>query len=358
MRPWEIGPFERVDEANPILEARADTVFDDPLAGPVRWEEKDVFNPAAVVHEGKVWLLYRAEDTVGKYAGTSRIGLAVSDDGMSFDRFPYPVLFPAEDSMWELEKEGGCEDPRIVKLEDGRFLLTYTAFDGRVARLAVATSTDLQSWTKHGLAFPERYRDLWSKSGAVVTKLDGDDLVAARIGGKYWMYWGESSIYAATSEDGIAWEPVEYVEMASRWVDFSTFPPTNRETFTEPRLSSVFRTRRGRYDSMIVEPGPPPLLTEDGIVMIYNAANHGEHGRLDLAHRSYRAGQMLLDPEDPTHVLERTVDPFFIPERPYELTGQIASVTFLEGLIRFKASWWLYYGTADSKVAVAKTQRT
>ncbi|RYG33298.1 glycosidase, partial [bacterium] len=75
----------------------------------------------------------------------------------------------------------------------------------------------------------------------------------------------------------------------------------------------------------------------------------------DLAHRSYRAGQMLLDPEDPTHVLERTNDPFFVPERPYELTGQIQSVTFLEGLVRFRGAWWLYYGTADSKVAVART---
>ncbi|RYG35333.1 glycosidase, partial [bacterium] len=292
MRPWELGPFDRLDDVNPVLEPRADTVFDCPLAGPVRWEEKDVFNPAAIVHEGKVWLLYRAEDTVGKYAGTSRIGLAVSEDGMHFERYPHPVLSPADDAMRTLEWEGGCEDPRIVRLDDGSFLLTYTAFDGRVARLAVATSTDLQNWTKHGLAFPEVYHDTWSKSGAVITRLEGEELVAARIGGKYWMYWGESWIYAATSDDGVQWEPVTHEEMTARWVDFSTFPPTNVETFGKPTLVPVFRTRRGRYDSMIVEPGPPPVLTEDGIVMIYNAANHGETGRLDLAHRSYRAGQM------------------------------------------------------------------
>ena len=87
------------------------------------WEEKDVFNPAAVVKDGLVHLIYRAEDTVGRFAGTSRIGLATSRDGLHFDRRPQPVLFPDNDAFRRYEWEGGCEDPRVVETDDGRYVI-------------------------------------------------------------------------------------------------------------------------------------------------------------------------------------------------------------------------------------------
>ena len=135
---------------------------------PVAWEAKDVFNPAAIVRDGLVHLIYRAEDRVGRFAGTSRLGLAVSEDGISFSREPAPVLYPDRDAHQAQEWEGGCEDPRVVELPDKTYLLTYTAYDGRVARLMVATSPDLRSWTKHGLAFRGhelggRWTELWNR---------------------------------------------------------------------------------------------------------------------------------------------------------------------------------------------------
>ena len=69
--------------------------------------------------------------------------------------------------------------------------------------------------------------------------------------------------------------------------------------------------------------------------------------------RRYAAGQVLCDPNDPTAVLRRSRDYFLKPEREYEITGQIGNVCFLEGLVHFKRRWLLYYGTADSKIAVA-----
>jgi len=116
--------------------------------------------------------------------------------------------------MMPYEWEGGCEDPRVVEREDGTYVLTYTAFDGVTARLAVATSSDLVHWTKHGLAFGKaaggRFKDLWSKSGSIVSALSPSGrLVAARIDGTYWMYWGESDIFAATSDNLVDWTPVE-----------------------------------------------------------------------------------------------------------------------------------------------------
>src|SRR5690242_11045490 len=79
---WTLGPFVKADEVNPILVPDSTTVFNCPIIGNVKWEAKDVFNPAAVVRHDTVFLLYRAEDKVGKFAGTSRIGLAWSTDGL------------------------------------------------------------------------------------------------------------------------------------------------------------------------------------------------------------------------------------------------------------------------------------
>jgi predicted GH43/DUF377 family glycosyl hydrolase len=96
------------------------------------------------------------------------------------------------------------------------------------------------------------------------------------------------------------------------------------------------------FDSDLVEPGPPAMLTEKGILLIYNGRNG-----------MYAGGQALMDGHDPTRVIARLDKDFIHPEKPYEITGQVGQVCFLEGLARFKGKWFLYYGTADSRIAVA-----
>ena len=263
---WPLGPFEKVDAANPCLGPQATTIFDCPLAGPVAWEAKDVFNPAAVVRDGRVHLLYRAEDTVGRFLGTSRIGLATSDDGLHFTRRAAPVLYPDRDALHAIEWEGGCEDPRIVERAEGGYVLTYTAFDGSVARLCVATSDDLVTWRKHGPAFGDAFAGWWSKSGAIVCRRDGERLVATRIRGRYWMYWGESDLFVATSDDLIEWAPVLTAMPMERRIVVSG-ESYAIETPAAPSVPlAVLRPRAGRFDSALVEPGPPAILTARGIV--------------------------------------------------------------------------------------------
>src|SRR5690349_24836119 len=98
-KPWMLAPFIKQDEANPIL-TPGKLKFTDPILDkPVAWEEKYVFNPAAVVRNGKVYLLYRAEYTVQKLAGVSRVGLAESYDGIHFTRRHEPVLYPHNDQF-------------------------------------------------------------------------------------------------------------------------------------------------------------------------------------------------------------------------------------------------------------------
>ncbi len=345
---WMLGPFRKADAANPIMEAKSNTTFACPVRGEtVRWEEKDVFNPAVVVRKGKIYMVYRAEDKVGKYAGTSRLGLAVSSDGVHFKRMPEPVFYPDNDFMKKYEWEGGCEDPRIVETEDGRYIMTYTSYDGDLARLCVASSRDLVKWQKHGLAFHnfiKGNRDFWSKSGAIVCKKVGDKFIATKINGKYWMYWGDQAqLYIATSDDLVNWYPTTKAKDAA-------FKPQN---VSDVNCVAVAATRPGKHDSRLLESGPPAFLTKNGIVLIYNGMNYAQTGDLTLAEGAYAAGQFLFDAENPSQLKGRSDNYFIKPDRPFEITGQINQVCFVEGLASYKGKWFLYYGTADSKIAVA-----
>lgn len=338
---WTFGPFEKPREVNPVLTPTRESSFRSPMNDSiVRWEEYATFNPAAVVRQGRVHLLYRAEDASGdeKIGGhTSRIGLAISSDGLRFTRRPSPVLYPDRDAQRANEWPGGVEDPRIVERDDGTYVLTYTQWNRDVPRLAVATSRDLVTWQKHGPAFAGvangKYLRSESKSGAILSRLVGDRIVATKVNGKYWMYFGVPTIRIATSDDLIRWTPLEA-------------PDSN--------AIAVLAPRPGYFDSWLVEPGPPALLTEHGVVLLYNAGNSGTHGDPRLPDRMYSAGQALFDAANPIRLLDRTREPFIRPTEPYERTGQyVQGTTFVEGLVRFDGTWLLYYGTADSRVGVA-----
>jgi predicted GH43/DUF377 family glycosyl hydrolase len=325
---WGLGPFIRPEGINPVIRPSTNTVFACPMRGqPVRWEALHTFNPAAVVREGKVWLFYRAEDDTGEmHIGrhTSRLGVAVSSDGLHFERREAPAFFPAEDGQKENEWPGGCEDPRLVEAEDGTYVLTYTQWNRKVARLAVATSRDLVHWAKQGPAFGNRVGGC--KSGAILTRVSEGRLKAAKLQGKYWMYWGEGTVSCGTSADLIHWEPG----------------------------TPVLPTRTNRFDRGLAEGGPPALVTERGILVLYNGKNRLPGGDASLPPTAYSAGQALFDIDHPTRLLERTDEPFFKPEAAFERTGQYAGgTTFIEGLVFFKGKWFLYYGCADSLVAVA-----
>jgi predicted GH43/DUF377 family glycosyl hydrolase len=294
---YPLGPFVR-DRRNPILEPTNRV-----------WESRFVFNPAAIIKDGLVHLLYRAQGADGR----SSIGLATSSDGVKFKRLNDPVMVATE----PFELPGGCEDPRVVEV-GGTYYMTYTGYDGVSARLGLATSRDLRHWTKHGPLFPDfETRTVgkpWSKSGAILTK---------PLGGQYYMYFGDVDIYYATSTDLIHWTP-------------------------GPVDDPVMRPQEGTYTQRLLEPGPPPLLTENGyILLIHNAAAHDPDGKL-----IYRAGQALIDPAKPTEELARLTTPFLVPETPEEVEGQVNNVVFVEGLVAYKGEWLMYYGQGDAGVGL------
>src|SRR6185503_11934977 len=105
--------------------------------------------------------------------------------------------------------------------------------------------------------------------------------------------------------------------------------------WTEALDGPVLARRPGAFDSRVVEPGPPPFLTPEGILLVYNGADD----RL-----VYRTGWVLFDRHDPTRVLARSEAPIFEPERGWELGGQVPNVVFVEGLVRDGRRWLFYYG--------------
>ncbi|WP_324675499.1 glycoside hydrolase family 130 protein [Hymenobacter sp. GOD-10R] len=350
---WTMLNFTKVDSANPIMGPSMVGRFVDPIAKqPVLWEEKDVFNPAVVVKDGKIYMLYRAENKVGALEKASRIGLATSTDGIHFTRMKEPVLYPDNDAQKKYEWPGGTEDPRVVESDDHTYYMTYTAYDGALARLQVASSKDLLHWTKYGSVFNDvadgKYVDKWSKSGSIVSRYEPDGrIVATKIKGKYWMYWGDAQIWLATSDDLIHWTPLEMAAGEKPPV------PLRAQALTLPNLKIVLPTREGKFDSDLVESGPPAMLTDKGILLIYNSRNVPAIGDKSLPEGTYTAAQALFDKNDPATLLNRTDTYFMRPEKPYETTGQVNQVVFLEGLARYNSKWFLYYGTADSKIAVA-----
>ena len=246
-REWFLGPFQKQLAVNPILSPSPSSTFFCPVQkDSVNWERRHLFNPGAVVRKGKVFLLYRAEDGFWESGSTSRIGLAWSEDGMHFQRRPEPVLYPDGGSATRYEWPGGCEDPRVVETEAGLYVLTYTAWNRKTARLSVATSYDLIHWSKHGLAFGKsfngRYRDFWSKSGSIICGNKENHFVPEQINGHYWMYWGDSNIYLAWSDDLINWTPIERPGLPSD--DGALMGEALRD-----RLLPVLSVRNGYFDT-------------------------------------------------------------------------------------------------------------
>ncbi|HWC19922.1 MAG TPA: glycoside hydrolase family 130 protein [Terriglobales bacterium] len=268
------------------------------------------FNPAAIRVGSKTVLLYREQD----HAGTSRIGYASSTDGIHFMVRDLPVLVPEAD----YEKDGGVEDPRILRIAD-TYYLTYTGYNKQDAQLCMATSKDLIHWTRKGILLPAykgNWNTGWTKSGAIV---------AQKINGKWWMY------YLGTAPDKRDYMGIASSDDLVHWSDASKEP--------------VLERRAGAFDSRVMEPGPPPLLTDKGVLLIYNAADDN---------LVYTTAWALFDKNDPTKLIARAKEPFLRPQTEWQRVGQVPNVVFTEGMVQKGTEWWIYYGGADKYIGTSR----
>ena len=162
-----------------------------------------------------------------------------------------------------------------------------------------------------------------------MTKVDEDGnqyAAKVKINGeeKYLMYWGEDAVYAAVSDDLVNWTPIVEGE--------------NND------LKKLIKPRDFYFDSNLTECGPPAVVTDKGIVLVYNGKNRSDmKGDTSLPGGTYAAGQVLFSLEDPLQPIARLDRPFFRPMASYEKTGQYtAGTVFVEGLSYFKGKWYLY----------------
>jgi predicted GH43/DUF377 family glycosyl hydrolase len=295
---FTIGPFKDYEE-NPILRPTG------------RSQSKALYNPSVLREGNKFYMFYRVECDDGL---TGRIGLAEGQDGFHFMCHNDPVLIPGDDF-----DRGGCEDPRIVKLDE-TYYLTYVgnSLKYNVSNICIATSRDLFHWKKIGSILrprPEAWNSGQLKAGVIVPE---------KINGIYVMYFmGEEKPW--TTAIGIA-----YSEDLLHWF--------------EPLEKPVLTPRAGYFDHQGVEPGPTPVVLDEGILLIYNG------WAKDCI---YKSGAVLFSKEDPTKILWRADKPLLELSRDYGGEFGAGNHCVAEGLVRVERKWLLYYGAADRFVCVA-----
>lgn len=303
------------------------------------WQSARVYNPTAIVVRNRVVLLYRAQGSARIRTGRhwrwpSVLGLAWSRDGLRFTPEPHPVLEPETPA-----ERSGVEDPRVVKI--GRdYVLTYTAFDGNRARLCLTTTRDhgLHAWDHRRVLFPRERR--WTKAGA---------LLPTKLRDQYTLYFQMHAFHAPPRETHI-------------WLATSRNLRTWK-IFPRPVLTA----RRGHFDDRLVEPGPPPLLLPEGILLLYNAARSSRN----VQRRTFAVGWALFDRHDPSQVIERCEEPLLqtehgpeqrgrVPRVPFRTQlsqhGRVPGTIFAEGLVYFRGAWRLYYGMGDTMIGVASAR--
>lgn len=293
------------------------------------WEAGAAFNPNVLYDNGLFRMVYRAASVDGSNGSfklgqyMSSVGYAESVDGINFQRFPDPLL--TFDQQYEAGM--GCEDPRVQKIED-TYYLHYTAVgekDGEaVVRIAVATSPDFKTWTKHGIVGPDKP----SKAAALSPRA---------INGEYDMF------YALNPDDrGSSIMLVSFKDKAE-----ITNPPKGlmEENVSNYDEHVVFRPSLGARRGP--EVGAPPIETDKGWFKVYCPENMTDHDEWTI-------GAALLDLKDPRRILAKTRVPLLRAKRDYEINGPVCkNAVFPMGAVIFDNTLFVYHGSGDNGVCLS-----
>ncbi len=301
------------------------------------FENESVLNPAVIKEGDTIHMFYRAVH-IPNY---SSIGYCKLDTPLMVkERWDKPILSPEFDY-----ESHGMEDPRIVKI-DGVYYLTYIAFDSVNALGALATSTDLQHFKKHGIIVPKiKYEDFdrYTKNKSELNEkylrynrganfLADKDLVffPRRINGKLtFLHRIKPDIQLAAITD--------LKELNKEfWVNY--FLHFDEHIFLAPKYP---------HEVSYVGSGCPPIETEHGWLIIY-------HGVKDVIKGyEYSCCAALMDIDDPRKEIARLPYPLFKPELDYELAGDVDDVCFPTGTVLENDTLYIYYGAADELIACA-----
>ena len=314
----DLAEYMRSFEVNSPGTVKCKKFPDNPLLSPKpehTWEAKAVFNPAALEINGKTYLIYRttSEDNV------SNLGLAISNNGIIIDERIDKPIYPLRTNFEKPAgdgKPGGCEDPRITRVDDTLYML-YTAYDGILPRLAMTSISisdflerNWNSWQAPKIISPPNMAD---KDGVLFPK---------KINNKYVIFH--------RIEPNIC---IDYVDNL------------NFDNSSYLKITSIITPHNRTWDEGKIGINTPPLETKEGWIIFY-------HG-ISKIDQHYRVGVLLLDLNDVTKVIGWTPYPILEPETQFEKRGVVNDVVFPCGFILKNDTIFIYYGGADKVVCGA-----
>lgn len=268
-------------------------------------------------------MVYRALSDTQKIANVdlqvSSIGYAISSDGVTFTNRKR-LISPTEE--WE---KYGCEDPRITYM-NGKFYIFYTAlslfpFQAEGIRNAVAITSDFKSFEKHPVT------TFNSKAMA---------LFPEKINGKI------AALLTINTD-----MPPAKIALAEFEREEDIYSPTFWQVWHDSANSHLIHLLRDMRDQ--VELGAPPIKTEEGWLVIYSYIKD-----YMTDEKKFGIEAVLLDKSDPRIILGRTSTSLLLPEEKYELEGVVSNVIFPSGALIKDQELLVYYGAADTSVALAK----
>lgn len=311
------------------------------------FEAEGVLNPACVEKDGVIHMFYRA---VAK-GNFSSIGYCQMKDGKVIERWNKPILAPE----FEYEKHG-MEDPRITFLE-GTYFLFYTAYDGKNARIAYATSQDLVKFEKKGLLSPSITYDL------------AEDIFRESVRDRQRYSFFEKVYRAYNGDDVLLWEKdallfpkkingkyalIHRVLPGIQLCLFDSFDDLNNKNYWVSHLenlsSNIIMDPVGEYESAYIGGGCPPVETEDGWLFIYHSVD------IDNGKKKYHAAAVLLDKDNPQKVVGRLQYPLFSPKEDWETGGVVNNIVFPTSALVIGSVLDIYYGAADCKIGLKSVQ--
>ena len=307
------------------------------------FENEGVLNPGVIIAEGYIHLFYRAVSK-GNY---SSIGYCkLSSPLIVEERLDTPLIFPQFDY-----ESHGVEDPRIVKIDDV-YYLTYTAYDGINAMGALATSTDLKHFERHGLIVPQfsfdEFKRLVECSG-IVNKKYYRHARHFKPSKKIFL-WDKNVIFFPRRIH----EKLYFLHRIRPGIQIVSVNSIEEltEEFWEDYLLNLHKhividpVHEG-HEASYIGGGCPPIETEHGWLLIYHGVHDTVNGYV------YSACAALLDLENPQKEIARLPYALFAPEFEWELHGVVDNVVFPTGTALFDDTLYIYYGAADKHIACA-----
>jgi predicted GH43/DUF377 family glycosyl hydrolase len=252
----------------------------------------------------------RKADGLVRLTFISHLRVVRCGDGRSVEEVTGQRFLPES----EME-EFGVEDPRITALDD-RYYLTYVSVSRHGAATALASTTDFRRFERHGIIFCPENKDVV----LFPEKVAGEFVALHRPNAA--TPFCRPEMWVARSPDLVRWGRHDCLHGGD-----------------------------AEWETGRVGAGTPPVRVEAGWLEIYHGNRQptrpGEVGR-------YSTGLLLLDAENPSRILRRTLESVFEPTADFERHGFVPDVVFPTGIVEDWGTYLVYYGAADSCTAVVE----